>query len=106
VQSCDPCKQAKGTREEIRKARDADVLAIQHHAVGYVPVYWVPAEFEKLQRDHEGCEFMLDALKCIEYYDAYAPKTQERQIKSQRKYHQEYYAKLREEQRALKGSKK
>lgn len=98
--ACDTCRLAKGTREEIREKRNADILAMQQGTLDYTPVYWPPAEFERIFREHNGLpSWVLDQLRWIEYADSTWEATKARAIKGSKHYQAEYYKKLREERK-------
>jgi len=101
-QSCDACKLVKGTREEIRAKRNADVAGLQTVIRGgdYTPQYWSPAQFEQLQRDYTGLPaFAVEKLRWQEYTDSTWEATKERAVKGSKHYQAEFYKKLREERK-------
>ena len=96
--ACADCCLVKGTREELREKRNADVEALKHPSPDYTPQYWPPATFKKLLQEHEGIPaWVLDKFRWQEYADTTWEGTKARAVKGSKHYQAEYYKKLRAE---------
>lgn len=101
--ACDDCKWARGSFEEIREKRNADVegLLLVMQGKYYEPVYWSPATFKEHLHNYWTLprEAVLQ-LRGQEYVDATWQGTKARVIKGSKHYQAEFYKKLREEKKA------
>ena len=101
--ACDDCKWVKGSRDEIREKRNADVEGLLKVMQGefYEPVYWPLATFkEHLHNYWTLPKEAIYQLRWKEYADSTWEGTKARVIKSSKFYQAEFYRKLREKRKA------
>ncbi len=93
---CRECKYVKGSAEEVRAKRDADITGLLARANGepYAPVYWTIADFEQLLETYRYQPAFLVKLRCIPFYDSSIERVKAYADKGRARYNKEYYDKI------------